>query len=302
MLKYTIYIDINDQNDLLLPHKAGRMGFDISAIQHGTTRRLVYERSWRNCVSSKELFNLEQIEKKLNVTVKIDKDTEEPIAGIEFDFMSPIKVAKLQQWLLNESQESSSYHPLSKYEWKHFSDIEGLIEKINYNSNITSRFAVSPAEDFNWLTSREKLSKDKEEKLWEVAQRIDQSELWNKAEELAMKNYKHPLASVRRAKEFKINDRRLALAVSILKRAINNQVFVLFKVYSLEKEKKLPARLKLLPLDEQGQPVMDDGELYQITADDKQSQISLPVDCEKEERFIMEMSLDNWKTHEYFVA
>lgn len=302
MFKYSIYVDVNDKNDLLLPHKADEMGFGISAIQHGTTRRLVYKENLDTFSSHQELFNLEEIEKSLNVTVKRYEDTEEIIAGIECDSVSPFKVTELQQWLNKQSEESSNYHLSSKHEWKHFSDIDGLIEKINSNINISSRLATSPNEVFEWLANSEELSKINEERLWEAAQKVDETVIWETAEKLAITNPEYPFASVRRAKEFQIGDRRFVLAASILKRAINEQVFVLFKIYSLEKEKMLPARLKLLPLDEKGQSVIDGGEVYQITTNGEQSEISLPISCEKGERFIMEISLDDWKAHEYFVA
>jgi Protein of unknown function (DUF1822) len=302
MPKYAIYIDVHDESALLLPHKAGRMGFDISAIKYGRSMRLVYEENWNHVPNPEKILTLDEIEKALDVTVKIDKETGEPLKGLDFDFACPVMVAKLKQWLPKNSQEKLEYYKSSKYEWKHFDDIDGLMQQINSKRESKTRFALSPTEAFYQLCATTKLSDVQEEQLWQIAERIEESELWEKAEELAITNPEHPLASIRRAKELKIENFRFALAVSLLKRPIKNQVLVLFKIYSLGKE-KIPPGLKLLPLNEHGQPEYDsDNEICQIIADGNRTEIYLPIFCAQGERLIIAISLGDHKHYEYFVV
>lgn len=315
MCKYTLYVEVNDNNSaLLLPHKAGKIGFDVSAVTFGKVRRLVYEDDWENVPRPDERLTLQEIEKELNVTVQRDDKTGEPIHGMEVGFASPMIVTKLQNWLLKESQPGINYYKDSDYEWKKFEHIEGLTERIKSFKrgrgcsgirgvdNINTIKVETPKQVFIRLTSRDNLSDSEEKELWEVAQQMEVDILWKKAEELANNNPEHPLASIRRGKKLKIDDTELFLVVSILKKTIDNDVNLLFQVYSLHKEKILPLGLTLLPLDEEGYP--DEGEygVYEMVANEKDRDIKLPLICDKNGKFILNIRLNNCQIYEYFIT
>ena len=306
MLQYTIYVYINDEEDFLLPIKADEKGFEISTVNHSKTRRLVYkkENQMPSCLEINQ--KLEEIEKYLNVTIIREKETGKVIAGMECNFVSPTMVTKLQQWLKKESFNNSKNNHTSKYDWKNITEITQLIQGIKLNKpNKYTRLSssLSSTEVFDKLSSIKELSQKQEKELWSAAQTVKEIKLWNKAEELAITNPEHPIASICRAKILKINDISFAFTTSILKKELQGKVKILFKLYSIEEQKPLPSGLTLLPLHENGEPEKrSNGEIFKITADGHRNEITFPLSCPKGERLIIAINFENSQIYEYFVT
>lgn len=214
----------------------------------------------------------------------------------------------LQKWL-KQLLESSKPTSLIQYGWKQFKEVEKLIDKVQfcnteYRLSEQRRFKdLSKEKFFFQLCNSSNLSKEAEEELWEIIPEIDKIKVWDKCEELATTNPKHPVASIRRAKEFNINNFRFAVTISYLRRSIKGKVRVLLKVYSLEEGKGIPKKLKLVPLDEHGQPgKRKNGEIVHIKGDGAKHYIALPLSCSKGERISLEISLGDCKNYEHFVV
>jgi hypothetical protein len=92
----------------------------------------------------------------------------------------------------------------------------------------------------------------------------------------------------------------LALAVSFVVEDTLDRVQVLLKVFSCDK-KLLPAGIKLMPLDEKYQPgYYESGDIIAKESEGNLYTLTIPLICDKGERFITEIRFGDLLIREYF--